>query len=310
MQLGDCRFDLTLKPVSGKALPVRKGEVLRITQVQGDQCVDFNCFNLHDYKERMSVGHMRLQGFRVREGHIVVSAPPRYRPMMAITHMSETCVTDLLGSRCDATMGEREYDLVPRTNCQDTFAESIREFDLTPDDVHDSFNMWMNTCWGESYRILPNVGPAGDYVDLLALMDVLAVPIICGSGDLGQVSNFSFKPIQVQIFEASNQTHAASQAYLSRCKSERAPPHPSWEVQDQRELRCDANYRPSFKAAPLSHKDVQVEFSEQQLLSIRDMIGHLGNADGDLVRAAFMLWYRRHRMCRHWLDPNGPAAMS
>src|SRR2546421_7066554 len=102
---GNCRFDTILKPVSGKAVPVYQGEVMRIIQVEGEQCVDFNCFNLHDYKERLSVGHMRLQGFRVGEGHIAVSAPPRYRPMLAVTHMAPTRVTDLLRSRCDATRG-------------------------------------------------------------------------------------------------------------------------------------------------------------------------------------------------------------
>ena len=177
--LGSCRLDLTLQPVSGKALPVHKGEVLRVTQVEGEQCVDFNCFNLHDHKERMSVGHMRVQGFRVRQGHLVVSAPPRYRPMMAILHMAETCVTDLLGARCDATAGEREYGLLNRTNCQDTLAESIGEFGLSPDDVHDSFNMWMHTAWGESFRVLRNIGPSGDYVDLRAETEALVALSNC-----------------------------------------------------------------------------------------------------------------------------------
>ena len=72
MQPGPCRYDDIIRPISGRALPLHKGEVLRITQVEGTQCVDFNCFNLHDYKERMSVGHMRVQGIRVREGHIAV----------------------------------------------------------------------------------------------------------------------------------------------------------------------------------------------------------------------------------------------
>src|SRR6185436_13631877 len=101
---GNCRFERTLQPVSGMAVPVYRGEVLRLTQVEGDQCVDFNCFNLHDYKERMSVGHMRPQGFRVKQGHIVVTSA--LRPMLAITHMAETCMTDLLAARCDATSGE------------------------------------------------------------------------------------------------------------------------------------------------------------------------------------------------------------
>src|SRR2546430_14243806 len=55
-QYGNCRYDITLQPISGKAIPLYQGEVLRIIQVGGEQCVDFNCFNLHDYKERMSVG--------------------------------------------------------------------------------------------------------------------------------------------------------------------------------------------------------------------------------------------------------------
>lgn len=138
MQTGPCRYELTIAPVSGKAIPVYCGETLRIAQTRGELCVDFNCFNLHNYKERMSVGQTRAQGFRVRQGHLVLSTPPRRRPMMSIAYMAESCVTDLLAARCDATMGEREFNLVPRTNCQDTFSEAVREYGLSPDDVHDS----------------------------------------------------------------------------------------------------------------------------------------------------------------------------
>ena len=95
------RFEQVLEPVTGRAVPVFKGEVLRITLVEGPQCVDFNCFNLHDYKERMSAGHMRRFGFRVRSGSIIWSNPPRFRPMMVIANLPDTCVTDLLGPRCD-----------------------------------------------------------------------------------------------------------------------------------------------------------------------------------------------------------------
>ena len=68
---GNIREDFVLQPVSGKALPVYKGEVLRIIQEEGEQCVDFNCFNLHDYKEHMSVGHVRRQGYYMKQGHLL-----------------------------------------------------------------------------------------------------------------------------------------------------------------------------------------------------------------------------------------------
>ena len=41
---------LVIEPGTGKALEVLRGQMLRIEQVEGAQCADFNCFNLHDYK--------------------------------------------------------------------------------------------------------------------------------------------------------------------------------------------------------------------------------------------------------------------
>jgi uncharacterized protein YcgI (DUF1989 family) len=40
-------LELTIEPGTGKALELRKGQVLRIEQTGGRQCADFNCFNLH-----------------------------------------------------------------------------------------------------------------------------------------------------------------------------------------------------------------------------------------------------------------------
>jgi hypothetical protein len=308
---GESRLDVTLQPVSGKAIPVYQGEVLRISQVGAEQCVDFNCFNLHDYKERMSAADMREQGFRPKQGHVVVSAPPRYRPMMAVLKMAETCVTDLLGARCDATSGEREYGLVPRTNCQDTFAESIREYGLTPDDVHDSFNLWMHTVWDDSYYPVRNVGPTGDHVDLLALMDVLAVPIICGSGDIAQISNFGLKPIRVEVFEASAGTRAAMQPFLERCsglKNQRGrESFRNQAILGERKLKPIAGYQPKYRT--IEQAEIEVRFGAAELKALKGLRGKLGKTDEEVVRAAFMLWYMEHRMKPHWIQPEGPGCL-
>jgi uncharacterized protein YcgI (DUF1989 family) len=314
-EYGECRYDITLQPISGKAVPMYPGEVMRITQLGGEQCVDFNCFNLHDYKERMSVGHMRVQGFRPKQGHIVVSTPPRYRPMMVVHYMSDTNVTDLLGARCDATAGEREYGIVPRTNCQDTLGEAIREFGLTPDDVHDSFNMWMHTVWNasetNSFFPIRNVGPKGDYVDLMALMDVLAVPITCGSGDLGQISNFGFKPLQVQVFEASDSTMATVRSYLDRCtgfKNQRSrDDFKVKEILKERKLKKVEGYEPQFRAFPIETTDIEVPFTAKERSALKAMRGKMGKTDEAVARAAFMLWYQANRMKPHWIAPAGPG---
>jgi uncharacterized protein YcgI (DUF1989 family) len=295
MEYGAKRFDLTLEPVTGKALPVYKGEVLRITQVGGEQCVDFNAFNLHDYKEYMSVSNSRGTrngGLRPRKGDFIWSVQSRNRPMYYILEMPTTCVTDTLGGRCHAGLYPPN---VVHTNCMDTFAQTVGEYGLTPDDVHDSFNMWMNTEWDSTgqWWIVMNTGRKGDYVDLLALMDTLAVPIVCGSGDLRPTSNFSFKPIRVEVFEPSNET----QARVEELWKPLAPAMrglDDFRVRDirvERELRPTQGYEPRWINYPITTRTLKVRMTRSDSRALRTLVEKgLGNTEAEALRAAFFSW--------------------
>ncbi len=303
-QYGPKREDIALQPVSGKALPVYRGEVLRIIQVEGEQCVDFNGFNLHDYKEYLGVSNTRsYYGFRPKRGDLIWSVHSRNRPMYVILEMPETCVTDLLGDRCKAALHYSE-GFTPdahgiHTNCQDTLAASIGEYGLTPDDVHDSFNMWMNTEWdssGQNY-ITRNTGRKGDYADLLALFDTLAVPIVCGSGDTGVTSNYSFKPIQVQVFKPSADTENLVKQYeVKHSRAQRKLD--DFKVRDirvERELRRDPNYVPQFVNFPITTRRIPVELNEEEYGALQQVKeSGLGKNDGEALRIAFFRWYHRN----------------
>jgi len=302
MNYGKQRFDLVLEPISGKAVPVHAGEVLRITEVGGEQCVDFNAFNLHDYKEKMDVGATRsATGFRPRKADIIFSNPPRFRPMLGILEMAPTCQTDILGRTCHATLYEMRFGFELHTNCQDTMAESISEYGLTPDDVHDSFNMWMNTEWDSTGKwwIVRNTGRAGDYVDLVSFFDILAVPITCGSGDVQWTSNFSFKPIRIQIFEASADTRAIVDqvnARYGRLKNQRTVD--KFRVKDiraDRELRPTPGWKPQFVNFPIKVEDTPVELSQAEHRKAQSLQEQgFGNDVGDVVRRAVMIWCNKH----------------
>src|SRR3954454_10056564 len=54
-ELGRWQID----PGTGKAIEARAGQVLRVEQIEGGQCVDLNVFSLHDYRECMHVGRIR-----------------------------------------------------------------------------------------------------------------------------------------------------------------------------------------------------------------------------------------------------------
>jgi len=300
---GKTRFETVIQPVSGKAVPVYEGEILRITQVEGGQCVDFNCFNLHDYKEHMSVGHMRSPNFRKKKGDVVRSNPNRYNPMMAILEMPETCVTDLLGARCEAALFEMRAGFDIHTNCQDTIAECIGEYGLTPDDVHDSFNMWMNSAWtvsGEYFSSAQrNTAREGDSVDLLALMDVLAVPAICGGGDISRSSNYWFKPIKIQIFEPSDVTTRLAQEYFHEYRSKTSKGVESFRIKDvqvERELKPIPGYEPNFINFPLKIQEITIELTDEDYRQIQNLkMWGLGKDDEDAVRSAVLEWHNNNR---------------
>lgn len=305
MEYGRTLFELTMQPVSGKAVPVKAGQTLHITLAEGPQCVDFNCFNLNDYGEAMSVGHMRRTGFRCQRGSIVWSKPPRYRPMMTFLEKPDSCSTDLLAARCHATQFEKERGYPGlHTNCQDTFAEAIGEYGLCPDDVHDSLNIWMNTGWDDAGNFIPNVrrntGKKGDTVVLLALMDVLAVPIVCGSGDVSNTSNFWFRPVAIAVKEETDRTTTVMKKLLARHTgfiNQRTPDQ--FRVKPRvpdRALRADPNYRPQFVNFPLEIRELEVALSAEDRTNL-DRLVKMGQGDSpeDAFRSAVMTWYTRHR---------------
>ena len=302
LQYGPLKTDLVLQPVSGKALPVLRGEVLRIIQEEGGQCVDFNAFNLHDYKEYLGVSNTRSRNaFRVKKGDIIWTVSSRDRPMFLILEIPETCRTDLLGGRCRASLFDRRgYGL--HTNCQDTLAAAIGEYDLTPDDAHDSLNLWMNTEWDSvgRYFTLRNTGRKADYVDLLATIDTLSVPAICGSGDVGWTSNFSLNPIRVQVFDASDETLARVKEIErdnTGFKGQRTPDEFKVnKIKADRELRRNPSYVLEFVNYPITNKAIQVPLRTEELAKAKQLVAvGLGKDVAEVIRIGVILWYIRNK---------------
>lgn len=298
MNYGRERFREVLQPVSGKALPMKAGETLHISLVEGAQCVDFNCFNMHDYKEHMSVGHMRMKGFRAQAGHIVWSRPPRYNPMMLLVDVPETCVTDLLGARCHAVPFEKAmgYPGV-HTNCQDIQSECIGEYGLTPDDVHDSLNFWMDSGWDEDGHYFPNNGRStaqkGDTVSILAVMDVLAVPNICGGGDFSTTSNYWFNPIEIIVREANDETRRKVDEIRSQHTGFRTQRGPAdfrvREIKADRVLKKVSGYEPRFSHHPIGVTPLTVELGKSDRADLDALMAKgLGNDPEDALRYGVM----------------------
>ena len=299
----------TLLPGTGKAIELRAGQVLRIEQVEGGQCVDFNAFNLHDYKEFMHCGRTRtVHGFCPTTGDFLWSAPPRERAMLYI--LKDTVGrNDVLFPRCSAYVYESAYGYRQHTNCHDIQAEAQREYGLTPDDVHDSFNLFMYTevQAGGTVKITRQDTRAGDHVELLALMDVLAVPNVCGA-DVMRTSNFFLKPVKVTVLQASAQDLAAVPARPSLASQRTPADFLNPVIKADRALRADPDYMPRFLGTVLEVTDIEVELSDEELAALKAYEHtRLYREDlGAALRDVFFSWWEQTYLSA----PNGAPSLT
>ena len=287
-----------MEPGTGKAFELLRGQVMRIEQIEdGAQCADSNFFNLHDYKEFFHAARTRhLHGMNPSVGDFLWSAPPRERPMAAI--VADTVgENDVFYPRCSAFLYEYHYGLPVHASCADMLGEAIREYGLTPDDVHDSFNWFVNTGFDSTGNPFLGVNHAriGDYVEILALIDLLAVPNVCGA-DVMATNNFKYKPLKVSVFQGAEEELARFEGHplLRRFVNQRTPAdflQP--QVKADRELRRDPGYRPAFVNVPMRLTDVKVVLSaeEQAMLDRLQGTGLYGSSAADALRYVFHSWW-------------------
>jgi uncharacterized protein YcgI (DUF1989 family) len=301
-EYGRPRTEHVLAPVTGKAVAVQRGEIVRIEQLEGGTCVDFNAFNLHDYKEFLDCGFTRsFQSFDPRRGEFIWTNAPRGRPMFAILEIADTCELDIVGHRCNRVFQELGWGETTPANCQDTLAEAMREYGLTPDDVHDSFNLWMATTIDDNGHRQFKWNPAqrGDRIELLAMFDILAVAVICGLGDLVGINNFTFTPVKLEVLEATPTSTALvdeiEQRWGKLASQDVTGDIEPMPVLAKRELERDPAYQPNFRAAP-GTEHIGVTLSDEDHNLVQGLIATrvYGETEGDALRAAFMRWCNRN----------------
>ena len=133
---------------------------------------------------------------------------------------------------------------------------------------------------------------SADYVDLLAVEDVLAVPNVCGA-DVMRTSNFSLKAVRLSIFKATTEDLAAVPP-LVKLPSQRTPADVRVKaIKAERELRRDTSYTPSFTNVPLRIGDLavtldDVEYALLQRCRLRDLYG---DDDGAALRDIVFSWW-------------------
>lgn len=163
---------------------VRRGQVLRIQDLEGNQAVDTLFYNAHDVRERYSAVDTicAQRNIYLTTGTRLLSNEGN----TMLTIVADTCGRhDTLGGACAAESNQVRYALDKRAmhSCRDNFLIAIAtaEYPLSKRDLPSNINFFMNvpvTALGK-LTFADGISNAGKYVELQAEMDVLVLVSNC-----------------------------------------------------------------------------------------------------------------------------------
>ncbi len=184
----------------GRAVRLRAGEKLRLSNPHGTQVCDLWAFATENLTEYLSMEHLRTALGRTipRVGDTLVTN--RRRAILQLTEDSSPGIHDTLIAACDLpryrSLGVDGY----HDNCTDNLRMALRAIGLQTREVPAPFNVWMNIPLDPLGRIswLPPVARPGDYVTLEALMDCVLVMSACPQ-DLTPVNGAHCLPMELSF---------------------------------------------------------------------------------------------------------------
>ena len=186
-------------PQSGLAFTLKKGEIMRIIDVEGEQVSDLFCFAKEEIEEALSSGHTTDYNGKIflSEGDILYSN--RSNPMLTII-ADQVGRNMMLYAPCSQVMFEKTYDMTePHPNCLDNLHGNLKKYGVQESQITVPFNIFMNIELSPVGEITINapISKAGNYIELRAEMDLVVGLTSCSAG---LCNNFKWTPIDVEIF--------------------------------------------------------------------------------------------------------------
>jgi uncharacterized protein YcgI (DUF1989 family) len=173
-------FQRLLAPRAHCSLEIPRGDVLRLTVVDGQQVPDFVFFHLEDHGERLSPTATQLTNgtFVIGEGQSLYSN--RGRELLQIVR----CTVNegvIVGGSCSEPANYARFGVRDTPNCRTNLIEAGAPYGLEEPDIGHIYCPFMTMVPAPdgSYVIdLPKCD-AGDYVELRAVLPVLALVSNC-----------------------------------------------------------------------------------------------------------------------------------
>jgi uncharacterized protein len=180
---------------------VCRGQVLRITDLEGQQAVDFLCYSAADPQERYHAPNtLKAAGsIFLTAGHKLYSDIAR--PIFTIIE-DQFGGHDTIGGCCSAPSNQMLYGVANCPGCRENFLAALGRHGLGRRDIVPNINWFMRVPVEPDggAAVALGVSPPGCQVALRAEMDALAVISNCPQIN-NPCNNFKPTPIRVQIID-------------------------------------------------------------------------------------------------------------
>lgn len=189
---------LRIPPQSGVALVLQRGDLLVITDPEGEQVADLTCFPCDDLTDGLSSGRTMDYNATIRLTTQNVLWSRRSRRLMTI--VEDTCGThDILLTPCSNEMFSILHGHVGHhPSCLENLVTALTPHRVADRDVASTLNVFMNVVVQPdgSLLVLPPLSGPGSMLVLRAETPLVAGVTACSAE---QSNNGAFKPIDVEV---------------------------------------------------------------------------------------------------------------
>ncbi|GAA3739893.1 DUF1989 domain-containing protein [Leifsonia bigeumensis] len=201
-----------LAPKAAMTVELRQGQVLRVTDLEGQQVVDMAVWNLHNLREKLSTSYSRTryfppegQSFRprmtVQQGDWVMSG--LCRPLMTIlTETADPPGTHGVHHRMCNAFFYASHGAGIRDGCFEQLAAVAAPYGVPAEDIPDSFDIFQNYPYdvdAEGFLVKDPVTRPGDYIEFRAEMDLLVALSNCPDDEVAAANAFHCTSTGVQV---------------------------------------------------------------------------------------------------------------
>ena len=192
----------TIAAGAGWSRVLKSGEMMRIVDLKGKQAVDFLCWNANDHSDRYAAADtmkINKKGIFLGKGTTLYSVG--LTPLFTI--VEDSCgFHDTIGGCCSADLNKFRYEAENQTGCRENFLAEMETFGLTKRDMAANVNFFMYVPVGKdgNMDMGPSISKAGDFVDLRADSDALAIISNCPQIN-NPVNDYNPTPVQVTVWQ-------------------------------------------------------------------------------------------------------------